>query len=301
MSWCTIESDPGVFTELVEKFGASGCEFAELYSLDDAELAQLQPVFGLIFLFKWTGEKDDRPCCDEVPGLFFAKQVVSNACATQAILGCLLNRADAEGLTLGPALEELKTFAADLPFDMRGLAIENAEKIRTAHNAFARPEPFVSDDRKATKDDDVFHFITYVPFNGRVYELDGLRPGPCDLGESGSDWLGVARSAIQARIEKYSASEIKFNLMAIIRDKRAVLQEKRALLEAAGDAGSVAECDAQLAQEIAKREMWSAENVRRHHNYVPLVVDLFKVLAEKGKLQDMVSGAREKASAAKAK
>ena len=84
----------------------------------------------------------------------------------------------------------------------------------------------------------MFHFITYVPFGGRVYELDGLRPGPCDLGESGSDWLGVARSAIQARIEKDSASEIKFNLMAIIRDKRAVLQEKRALLEAAGCAVS---------------------------------------------------------------
>ena len=179
MSWCTIESDPGVFTERVRRW----LRVRGALQLDDAELAQLLPVFGLIFLFKWTGDNDDRPCCDELPGLFFAKQVVSNACATQAILGCLLNRADAEGLTLGPALEELKTFAADLPFDMRGLAIENAEKIRTAHNAFARPEPFVSDDRKATKDDDVFHFITYVPFGGRVYELDGLRPGPCDLGE----------------------------------------------------------------------------------------------------------------------
>jgi len=292
MSWCTIESDPGVFTELVEKFGASGCEFAELYALDDDELARLQPVFGLIFLFKWTGETDERPCVDKVPGLFFAKQVVSNACATQAILGCLLN-SEAEELTLGPALDELKTFAADLPFDMRGLAIENAEKIRTAHNAFARPEPFVSDEKKATKDDDVFHFITYVPFQGRVYELDGLRPGPCDLGAVGDSWLGVARSAIQQRIEKYSASEIKFNLMAIIRDKRAVLREK------IGEGGPfVSDYESDLAQEVAKRDAWSRENVRRHHNYVPLVVDLFKALAEKGTLPGMINGAREKAAKA---
>ena len=83
--------------------------------------------------------------------------------------------------------------------------------------------------------------------------------------------------------------------------RRAPLLGGHALLEAAGDSGSVAECDAQLAQEIAKREMWSAENVRRHHNYVPLVVDLFKVLAERGKLADMISGAREKAASAKAK
>ena len=45
--------------------------------------------------------------------------------------------------------------------------------------------------------------------------------------------------------------------------------------------------------------MWSAE--RRATTTGPLVVDLFKVLAGKGKLQDMVTGAREKAASAKAK
>lgn len=49
--------------------------------------------------------------------------------------------------------------------------------------------------------EDAFHFIAYVPFEGKVYELDGLKPGPILLGE-GEDWLAVARPAIQARIER---------------------------------------------------------------------------------------------------
>ena len=189
-------------------------------------------------------------------------------------------------------LGELKTFSAELPFDMRGLAIENSEAIRTAHNAFARPEPFVSEEKRATADDDVFHFVAYVPSGGKVYELDGLKAGPIDLGSFEDSWLPVARSAIEARIQKYAASEIKFNLMAIVRDKRAALEDAKA----AADAATAAELDAELAREHAKRADWAAENVRRHHNYVPFVVDLLKVLAEQGKLGAMMDDAKAKAS-----
>ena len=48
-----------------------------------------------------------------------------------------------------------------------------------------RPEPIQIDDARApTAEDDAFHFITYVPHNGCLYELDGLKAGPIFIGIS---------------------------------------------------------------------------------------------------------------------
>ncbi|CAG9462633.1 unnamed protein product [Pedinophyceae sp. YPF-701] len=247
--WTTIESDPGVFTELISSFGVQGVQVEEVTSLEQESLAALEPIYGLIFLFKYQGKDSTgaEHLQDPDPALFFAKQVVDNACATQALLSVLLNRPELEKMKqLGALLTNFKSFVSDLPADMKGLAIGNSEEIRRAHNSFARPDPLVPDENLAGQDQDAFHFVTYVPLHGQLYELDGLQPGPISHGAvgTGSAWLAQATEAIKRRVSKYEAGEVHFNLMAVVQDRRVALQKQ---IEALGaDAASVVLADLRI-------------------------------------------------------
>ena len=207
--WCTIESDPGVFTSLIESFGVQNAQLTELWALDDDSLKCILEshgkVHGLVFLFKWQssnaisqtnsqnnsqtngngdGDASSSKALPLVGGeapedLFFARQVTTNACATQAILSILLNAQINNGytndgndalslslsLSLGETLTNLKEFTSSFPPDLKGESIGASEEIREAHNSFARKEAFclMSDNEKrvAGKDDEVFHFVAY--------------------------------------------------------------------------------------------------------------------------------------------
>jgi ubiquitin carboxyl-terminal hydrolase L5 len=76
-------------------------------------------VYGLVFLFKWQAglSKSDAPAAD-APDVFFANQVINNACGTQAMLAILLNQDDKE-LDIGEQLRNLRVRTcalADVPY-----------------------------------------------------------------------------------------------------------------------------------------------------------------------------------------
>ena len=104
---------------------------------------------------------------------------------------------------------------------------------------------------------------SYSSINGVLYELDGLQPapishGPCTVPEFPDKIIPV----LQRRIERYPATEIRFNLLAVVRDLRIH----------ARDIGDME----RLEEEEHKRTEWAWENALRRHNFVGFVGELLK-------------------------
>ena len=328
--WCTIESDPGVFSELIKNIGVKGVQVDEIIDLDVLE-NDSEPVYGLIFLFKYLQNSGYKPNVLSVwdQDLYFAKQEVQNACATQAILGILLNNDDK--LDIGPTLKDLKSFSLEMDPATRGLAISNSEKIREEHNKFSHPEPFIFTKTKAKDGDDVFHFVAYLYFKNAIYEIDGLQNGPILIENNvkNEEWIKKVKPSIINRISLYAKNEIKFNLLALVPDRLEKAKKLgddlnkrinyiKGLIDKTGQPSN--EKDLEEYNKMSKEQLeaslkdfettkknneltikdeefkvnkFRAENERRQFNYIPFIFELMKTLAEKGKLEDMYQIAAE--------
>jgi len=253
------------------------------------------PIYGLIFLFKWKGEAEEQgKVLFGDTEVFFAKQVINNACATQAIISVLLNIQNPE-INIGDTLTQFKDFTSAFDPALKGMSLTNADRLREVHNSFARQNMFEFDSKIPEKDDDVYHFVAFVPFKGRVYELDGLKPGPIDHGSYTDDWITVVRPILQNRIAKHAATEITFNLMAVVGDKLLDLQKQ--LESLSGSEGAAMDIKERIRAEEEKRANYKIENIRRKHNYLPLIMEMLKILSEKGMLLPLTLKAKEKIAA----
>ncbi|PVU91891.1 hypothetical protein BB559_003938 [Furculomyces boomerangus] len=335
-NWCLIESDPGVFTELISNMGVQGIQVEELWSLD-TDFSELGTVYGIIFLFKWEAnqssnssdsQRNNLSNNDLPEDLIFMKQIVNNACATQAILSILLNNNE---INLGPELDNFKDFIKSLTPELRGMVLSNSETIRSVHNSFARQALIINESVSSNESEDLFHFVSYIPFNNSVYKLDGLQHGPIrinDIPESHTknsgkarelEWSEVAIENIKQVINNFKDKEIRFNLMAITKDRRIgyntridqikndlkLLQKKLESLKLGEDdtesiekninilISEKNELQNQINYQNEKLHSYSIENARRKHNFVPMIKMLAEALAKSGNLENAIKKARK--------
>lgn len=283
--WCTIESDPGVFSELLTSIGVKGVQVLEAYSFDYDSLCTLCPLedlHGLVFLFAYGADTvRDGALVSPPPGeVFFARQVITNACATQAILSIVLNSPRIDDI--GNELKGFKEFVAAAAMDAEsaGLTISNSDTIRDAHNSFAPVTNFALDPSATANDpkEDPFHFVSYIPINGRLYELDGLQASPRDHGPIGQDWRQDAARVLSKRAQAFAAGELRFSLMAIVNDVRESCEKKLAVPGISADVKL--QLQDQLDNETKRRARWKRENERRRTNFIPFIVQLLQAAAK---------------------
>jgi ubiquitin carboxyl-terminal hydrolase L5 len=214
---------------------------------------------------------------------------------------------------------------------MKGLSISNSEKIKTEHNKFSRPEPFVFTKTYAKDGDDVFHFVSYINFKNNIYEIDGLRSGPILIKENveNKDWIKEVKPAIIDRINLYANNEIKFNLLAVIPNRldnilnlKKELEEKKNYIENVIKGGDldlnnqkfleynnmskenlenclkeinnqISKSDLIISDEEEKIKKYKEENERRQHNYIPLIFEILKIMSENGTLEETYETAKK--------
>ena len=242
--WRELESDPGLFSLLIEEFGVHGVKVEEVY---DVSKKLEMKVYGFVFLFRYElgdrrARKKARDLASEdvcyvlepsiVNSMFFAHQIIINSCATHALLSVLLNCPELE---LGPTLTKLKSFSHDLDPESKGFAIANMAELAHAHNKHARPSNVASLPLTGRKGSvvssahalmpETYHFVSYVPINGRLFELDGLKEYPIDHGPWGEheEWTDLFQRTISFRLAE--SENFLFNLMALIPDPVLYLSE----------------------------------------------------------------------------
>ncbi len=234
--WMELESDPGLFTLLLEDMGVEGVKVEEVY---DVTQTFEDPVYGYVFLFQWVEERRVRKkamneeCYITEPTIlkkmFFAHQIVTNSCATHALLSIMLNCEESATMSLGTTLQQLKLLCKQLDPENRGYAIGNTPELAIAHNQHAKPclsLPIQPSKRGAGSYvtsasglvPETFHFVSYVPIGERLFELDGLKQWPIDHGPWGEteNWTDLFKRVISKRLTE--GDGIQFNLMALLPD-----------------------------------------------------------------------------------
>lgn len=191
-NWKPLESNPESINEYLNTIGVrtdAFC-FTDLYSLEDwAQEALPKPVLGIVVCFPTTKnqeelskKKQEKALAEknELPAnFFFMKQYAHNACGTIALfhLYANLEKSHPELFEENSMIIKFKNETKDLSFDERGHKFNGNKEIKQVH------KKFVEEGDSAPCDEVNNHFISFGVVDGKLFEFDGGKDLPIDLGE----------------------------------------------------------------------------------------------------------------------
>ncbi|KAF2662444.1 cysteine proteinase [Lophiostoma macrostomum CBS 122681] len=227
-----LESNPEVFTELVHKLGVSeSLCYQDVFSLDDPDLLAFipRPAYALVLVFPTTEAYEAR--CEqeeartgpyeghgESEPVVWYKQTIYNACGLYALLHGISNGAARDHISPRSIMSNVLEAGIPLKPDDRGLVLEDSKELEEAYASVAsKGDTQAPADPKDVVD---FHYIAYVKAsNGHLYQLDGDRRGPIDLGELSSEEDVLSETClevIRGLIREDKTGSVNFSLMALV-------------------------------------------------------------------------------------
>lgn len=196
-----LESSPQVFNQLMYSLGVSrDVTFNDVFSLDPEMLAfYSRPVYALIMTFPVSDNYEsyrhnaDKHLADdyynEISGTdqekaLWYKQTIRNACGTMALIHALANGLPTSKIEPGSAIDQIIEQSAGCNTKDRALVLENSDALEALHSQVAH----LGDTQAPAADAHVeHHYVCLTKRDGHLYELDGRRKGPIDLGPLADD------------------------------------------------------------------------------------------------------------------
>ncbi|KAH0839089.1 Ubiquitin carboxyl-terminal hydrolase isozyme L3 [Fonsecaea pedrosoi] len=189
-----LENNPEVMTRLAHRLGLSPAfSFHDAYSLTDPDLLAFlpRPASALLFTYPTSATAEayyNRSNEAEAgydgsgPGepVMFYRQTIHHACGLIGLLHCTTNGTAADFIQEGSDLDKLIKDTTPLKPVERAQFLHDSEMLEIAHAAAAQS----GDSTAPPLGEDPGHaFIAFVKGkDGHLWELEGRRKGPVDLG-----------------------------------------------------------------------------------------------------------------------
>ncbi|CAK9436001.1 uncharacterized protein LODBEIA_P05820 [Lodderomyces beijingensis] len=210
-----LESNPQIFTDLAHKLGLSPIlQFHDVYSLTDPDLVAFlpQPIFGIILLFPLTPsyeayrkrtDSQSQDYTNDNGNIKWFKQTIRNGCGLYALLHILANLSPDLNLSNSKISDLVSKLDSNKSVGETSLLVEELEKsIQLDENYGSKGQ---TEAPEAGADVNL-HFISFIKgTDDHLYELDGRRNGPIDLGplsDSGKSNL-IEEIKVSERIQFY--------------------------------------------------------------------------------------------------